>query len=180
MRVFKTTYKDRNNRTKKSEKWYLEFRNHLEEIHRLPAFTDKRQSEALGRQIDKLIHCRMSGETPDRELVKWVECIPKRISKNLIKWQLLDPKQAGTSRTLKEHLKDFKTYLTDKGTTPEYARKIEYRVTQILGGIGATVWSDICYSNVQRYLADNRKQVVFPPVCLAHQDNPDDDSHYVN
>ncbi len=157
MRVFKTTYNDRNKQKKTSEKWYLEFRNHLEEVHRLPAFTDKRQSEALGRQIDKLIHCRMSGETPDREIVKWIECLPKRMSKNLVKWRLIDAKQAGTGRTLNEHLKEFKTYLTDKGTTPEYASKIEYRITQILNGIGAVVWSDVSYSNVQRYLADKRQ-----------------------
>ncbi len=153
MRVFKATYKDKNSRKKASKKWYLEFRNHLEHVHRLPAFTDKRQSEALGRQIDKLINCRISGEIPDRELIKWVETLPKRILNKLVMWQLIDAKQAGTSRTLKEHLQDFRTYLKDKGNTPEYSQKVGYRITQILEGIGTVSLTDISHSNVQRYIA---------------------------
>lgn len=36
-------------------KWYVEFRDHLERIKRLPAFTDKAQSEAFGRKIERLV-----------------------------------------------------------------------------------------------------------------------------
>jgi len=157
MRMFKATYRDHNKQKKYSDKWYLEFRNHLEEVHRLPAFTDKRQSETLGRQIEKLVNHRMLGEYPDHELVRLIEGLPKRILNKLIHWQLIDRKQTGGSRTLIEHLSDFKTYLTDKGTTKEYACKLEYRITQILNGINAVVWSDISYSNVQRFLADKRQ-----------------------
>jgi integrase len=155
--MFKATYRDHNKQKKYSDKWYLEFRNHLEEVHRLPAFTDKRQSETLGRQIEKLVNHRMLGEYPDHELVRLIEGLPKRILNKLIHWQLIDGKQTGGSRTLIEHLSDFKTYLTDKGTTKEYACKLEYRITQILNGIKAVVWTDISYSNVQRFLADKRQ-----------------------
>jgi len=55
MRVFKTTYKDRKGSTKKAARWYVEFRDHLETIRRLPAFESKAASEELGRNLDKLV-----------------------------------------------------------------------------------------------------------------------------
>jgi hypothetical protein len=55
MRVFRSTYRDREGRKRKTSKFYIEFKDHLELTRRLPAFTDKRQSEALGRQIEKLV-----------------------------------------------------------------------------------------------------------------------------
>src|SRR5258708_7656447 len=48
-RLFKTTYKDRRGRTQEAAKWYIEFRDHLETVRRLPAFTSKTASEAMGR-----------------------------------------------------------------------------------------------------------------------------------
>jgi hypothetical protein len=49
-RVFKTTYKDAKGRTKEAAKWYVEFRDQLETVRRLPAFTSKAASEELVRQ----------------------------------------------------------------------------------------------------------------------------------
>jgi hypothetical protein len=49
MRVFRTSYKDKNGQKRIVQKWYVELRDHLETIRRFPAFTDKAQSEALGR-----------------------------------------------------------------------------------------------------------------------------------
>ena len=35
-------------------KWYVEFRDHLDIVRRLPGFTDKRETESLGRNVEKL------------------------------------------------------------------------------------------------------------------------------
>ena len=55
MRVFKTTYKDRDGRTKEAAKWYVEFKDHLETVRRLPAFVSKAASEEMGRNLEKLV-----------------------------------------------------------------------------------------------------------------------------
>jgi hypothetical protein len=55
MRVFKSTYKDRKNRTRETGSWYVEFRDHLETVRRLPAFSSKPATEKLGRNLDKLV-----------------------------------------------------------------------------------------------------------------------------
>jgi hypothetical protein len=55
MRVFKTNYKDKKGRTREASKWYVEFRDQLEYVRRLPAFESKAASEELGRNLDKLV-----------------------------------------------------------------------------------------------------------------------------
>jgi len=59
MRVFQSTYRDRAGTKRKTSKFYVEFKDHLQLTRRLPPFTDKRQSEALGRQIEKLVACKI-------------------------------------------------------------------------------------------------------------------------
>ena len=63
---------------KKPKKWYIELRDHLQTVRRFPAFEDKRQSEALGRQIERLVRYKVSGEQPDPQLSQWLEQIPDR------------------------------------------------------------------------------------------------------
>ncbi len=52
MRVFRTTYRDASGNKRKAAKWYVEFRDHAETIHRLPAFASKPASEELGRNLE--------------------------------------------------------------------------------------------------------------------------------
>ena len=79
MRVFKATYKDRKGKARESSKWYVEFRDHLETVRRLPAFTDKKQSETAGRNIEKLVASKINGDPPDKELGRWLEALPKTL-----------------------------------------------------------------------------------------------------
>ena len=51
MRVFKAKYKSKNAGTKQTSKWYVEFRDHVERVQRIPGFTDRKQTEELGRKI---------------------------------------------------------------------------------------------------------------------------------
>jgi len=60
--------KDKTGKICKSQKWYLDIRDQLQIRHKIPAFTDKRQSESFGRQIEKLVNLRGAGEEPDMVL----------------------------------------------------------------------------------------------------------------
>ena len=100
MRVFRSTYRDRNGKKCKTSKWYIEFRDHLQLTRRLPAFTDKRQSEALGRQIEKLVGYKVSGELPDVQLTRWLESIPAKMRDRFVKIGLIDPTRAAAGKLL--------------------------------------------------------------------------------
>jgi len=47
MRIYRETFKD-DGQVKKTAKWYVDFRDHNKLRHKLPAFIDKRASEAFG------------------------------------------------------------------------------------------------------------------------------------
>ena len=61
MRIYKAEYKDRDGQKCKAAKWYLDFADHNRLRHKIPAFADKRLSEALGRNIDSLVNSRIAG-----------------------------------------------------------------------------------------------------------------------
>ena len=68
MRIYKPNYKDRSGKQKKAAKWYLDFFDHNQLRHKIPALTDKRSSEELGQNIESLINCRINGLDPDVKL----------------------------------------------------------------------------------------------------------------
>jgi len=154
MRVFRTSYRDKNGQVRQAKKWYIELRDHLQTVRRFPAFTDKTQSEALGRQIERLVRYRVSGEPLNPALSRWLEQIPARMRDRLAKIGLLDLSRAAAAKPLDDHLADFRQALTDKGNTPAQIDLTIARVERIAEGCKFHAWSDISANVVSRYLND--------------------------
>jgi len=157
MRVFRTSYKDKTGRKRQAAKWYIELRDHRETVRRFPAFTDKRQSEALGRQIEKLINFKTAGQQPDTELSRWLENIPARMRNHLLKIGLLDAERAAAGKLLSAHLDDFEKHLQAKGSTTKHVKLTMTRIRRVCSDCKFVSWSDITGSRVQEYLSDCRK-----------------------
>lgn len=90
MRVFQSTYRDRTSGEKRATaRWYIELRldGHP---RRLPGFTDRKSTGALGRTIEALARCKAGGERPDAALAKWIEGLPRRLRDVLQRIGLLD------------------------------------------------------------------------------------------
>ena len=81
MRIFKAQYKDKDGKTRKSGKWYLDFVDHIGVRHRMPGLENKRRTEDLGRNIEGLVSCKIAGEKPDKESQRWIEGLPSKIIK---------------------------------------------------------------------------------------------------
>jgi len=153
MRVFRTSYKDRDGQTKTVARWYIELRDHLRTVRRFPAFTDRAQSEKLGRQIERLINYRVAGEQPDAALSRWLEQIPPKLCEHFGRIGLLDKSRAASGKSLAEHVQGFEKFLLIKGDTPKQARQQASRVRKIFKGCGFVTWSGISASKIQSYLA---------------------------
>jgi len=156
MRVFHTTYKTRDGQTKQAAKWYVELRDHLDTIRRFPGFPDRRQTEALGRQIERLVRCRMGGERPDSSLARWLEQIPPKLMDRFVSIGLIDSGRAAAGKPLVEHIKDFRDSLLAKGNTAMYVQTVISRTQAVMNGCKSRVWSDVRADRVERYLADLR------------------------
>jgi len=157
IRVFKTSYKTRDGKTKEVSHWYIELRDHLKTVRRFPAFTDRKESEALGRQVERLISCKIGGEAPGPELSRWLEQIPGRLRDQLARIGLIDPARAAAGKPLLDHVADFERNLLDRGDTAKQAGQTASRVRKILAGCRFRTWGDISPSRIQRYLAERRE-----------------------
>jgi len=157
VRVFKTTYRDRNGKVQETSKWYVEFKDHLGTVRRVPAFTDKKLSEELGRKIEKLVGYRSVNEHPSPELGQWIEGLPASIRRKLTDIGVLDRKRLTASQTLIDHLEDYKAGLRAKGTTAKQVDMVASRIRKIFDGCGFRFWSDISAHKVETFLADLRK-----------------------
>jgi len=157
MRVFKTTYRDRNGKQQAAAKWYVEFRDHLERVKRLPAFTDKAQSEAFGRKVERLVDCRANNEPTDPELSRWVETLPQATREAMARIGLLEASRAAAVKRLAAHLDDFEAAVLARGKTPKHAELVTKRARTLFDGCGFKLWSDVQPAKVEAHLAALRE-----------------------
>ncbi len=156
MRDFKTTWTERKGNKVPTCNWYIEFRDNLQIVRRLTAFTDKSLSEALGRKIVKLVNYKIAGENLDPQLSRWLEQIPARLRNKFVEIGLIDNKRAAAGKLLNEHLKDFKQSLLAKGNTTGYVDTVIARAGRIIDHCKFRFWTDISASEVELCLMDMR------------------------
>ena len=157
MRIFRAQFKDRDGKKRKTGKWYLEFRDHLDRVRRMAAFTDRPATEALGRMIDRLVMRIGSGRGMDRELTVWVEHLPSNIRDRLGKFELLDAELVAARKAPVEHLADFEAALSRGDRTGQHIGETAAVVKRIIEGCGFTRLSDIGADAVERFLDAQRR-----------------------
>jgi hypothetical protein len=150
MRVFKTTYKDRKRRTKQAASWYVEFKDHLEFIRRLPGFTSKAASLEMGKHIVRLVqYFKGAGGQTDPALMPWLGTLPERIRRKLVGIGLIAAHQSESGKPLKEHLDDFEQHFrhtpNKRGhiNTPEHVALVMARLRRIVAGCNFRRFVDI-------------------------------------
>jgi integrase len=157
MRVYLPTWKKPNGETRNARTWVIEFVDHTETRRRIMGLKDKRQTQALARQIERLVSMRVSGEPPDPATTRWLEGLPPDLLERLAEFSLLDSRRLAAGKPLEEHLDDWHRALSDKGCTPQHADLVAGRVRRVFSKCGFRHWPDISASRVQQFLADLRR-----------------------
>jgi len=156
MRLFHASYRDRHKKKRKTRTWYVEFRDHLDRVQRLPAFKDKDASRTLAARLEDLLVCKARGQPPDLALIKWLETLRPTLRKRLAGIGLIDSGSFAATRSLRDHVAEYRRYLVDRGGTDKHADLTATRINSMLDGIGAASWLQIKGAAVMRYLADRR------------------------
>jgi len=152
MFVFKNTYTDRNGKTCQSSKWYVQVIDATGARRRLPAFASKPASESLGRNIERLVSLKVSGEPLPTETTRWLESLPKSISEKLGAWGLLSTARITAGKTLLAHLQDWQNALTAKENNARYVGMKVSRARKVIDGCRFVYHADIAGSKVADYL----------------------------
>src|SRR5262245_44205455 len=143
MRVFKTSYRDRNGRKREVSAWYVEFRDHLERVRRLPGFESKAASQELGRNLDKLVaYHKSSGGQVDPDLTRFLAGLPVKTRNKLVAIGLLAAERVAVAKPLAEHLADFAAALTAKGNTAFHVEVVTGRARRVFEGCGFRFYND--------------------------------------
>jgi len=159
MRVFKATYRDRDKNKKKSEKWYVEFRDCQNKVRRIPAFKDKKSSEEFGRKIDKLVNCKAVGENPGKELVNWLSNLPSKTIWKFEKYGLINSSLQERNKPLAEHLENWREYLTGKGNCPAHIKEEVARIKTLADACKFLYIHEIQAAKLQKVLLDYKNRL---------------------
>lgn len=152
MHVYRNTYRDRQGNMKRAARWYVDLQDHTGRRRRMPAFTDKKQSEALGRQIEKLAGCKVAGESLPVDLQRWLETLPLKMRDTLNRWGLLDGCKVAAGRSLLDHLEDWKLHLVARNSSRVHMTTSVARVQRIATDCRFTFLTDICADAVASFL----------------------------
>ena len=152
MRVYKATYRDRSGNQRKSAKWYVDIFDHNQLRHRIPAFADKRLSEALARNIEALVNCRIAGLEPDAKLNQWIETVPDNLLRKFVSWGLLDGQRTEIAKPLTEHISDYVKVLKAKRYSTGYIRHTQNRLNKTVEDCRFFYFRDITKTAVEIYI----------------------------
>src|SRR5437016_113178 len=158
MRIFKTTFKNRKGRTQEAARWYVEFRDQLDTVRRLPAFESKAASEEMGRNLDKLVaYSKASGGQTDPALTRFLAGLEARTLASLVKIGLLAPDRVAVAKPLLAHLDDFAAALRAKGNGTRHVELLTARARKLLvHGCRFRFYGDISASKVMAHLHERR------------------------
>ena len=123
----------------------------------MAVFRDKSASVELGRKIQRLINIKVTGETPDPTLTRWLDTLPPKLMKTLAGFGLIDSRRITAAKSLKEHLDDWEQFLLNKGNCAAHVDTLVTRARNIVEGCGFRSLADIAPSRIQQFLADKRK-----------------------
>jgi len=157
MNIFRQTYKTKSGTTGKISKFYIEFFDHNKLRHKIPAFADRRASEAFSRNIESLLNCRISGLEPDVKLNQWLETLPSNILRKFTSWGLIDGQRAEITKPLSEHIADYIKTFESKDFSRDYVVRTRNRLKRIVSDCRFYYFRDITKSAVEIYLGKLKK-----------------------
>lgn len=150
--IFRKTHgKDKHGQQQRSQKWYVEFRDHLDRVHRTPAFGDKPSSEEYLRQLRRLVDVRTNNLAIPPDLKAWLHGLrPSYVKRIVNQFGLLDGQWLAASELLTVHLDDYGESIKAEGRTAKHVDLYRLRIKHLLNEAGVTRWSQLSIEKVRR------------------------------
>ncbi len=179
MRLYRPTWKGKEGQRRKSETWWLDFTDADNRRWRLPGLTDKRQTESLARNVEKLLAVRASGDALSPDLLRWLENVPASFRAKLAKTDLIDAERAGGLKPLLEldaegkvmggHLADFLADAEARGVSDRQRHMLGQRIADTLTRAKLVWLRDLSAARVQAAIAALLSPTDAKPTGLSKQ-----------
>lgn len=148
MSVFKVQY-TKDGKTRRSSKFYIEFKDHRGVRRRVPAYKARKESEQLERILDQLVACKHNGALPSADLVRAVESMPAKVRSRLIEWGVLDHRKEHAAKSIDAHLTDYKAVMIAEGSSEKHAQTVYARARAVFDAAGCETLADIDRDRIQ-------------------------------
>ena len=132
-------------------KYWISFTDHQGIRRRMSALTDRRQSEALERQIESLAAARVGGDSATPEQERFIAGLPKAMVKKLVRWDILPGAKLEAARPLADHIADYIAGLKAKGRDKMYCDNNERFLTRMATECGWKSASDITPDSIVKW-----------------------------
>ncbi len=157
MSVFRRTYTGRDGKREKTGVFYVEFRDHMDRVQRVPGYRDRAATQELERKLRTLSALRASGSPPDETMRRWTENLPAALRDRLAAVGLITAQQVAALRSLSTLVDAWAEHLGAKGTGEEHVRLVKARALRVINGAGAKFWTDLSPTDVENYLRTARE-----------------------
>jgi len=161
VRLFKSTYTDRDGQTRATQKWYAELQIDRR-ARRVALFADRAASDACGKNIDRLIALRAGGESPDAAMQEWMNRLPKPILGKLEAWGLVSAARASVRAGLGGLLDQYQVHLVSKQCTPRHIKTTLERLRKIFARSRARSLADVTAQKVRTVMVALQKEGLGP------------------
>ena len=149
-RVFKPKY-TRDGKTYAVGKYNVTFKDPAGILRRVPAFSMKAPSEALGRRLEALAATRANIEPMTPDLRAWVESLAPDLRARLVSWGMLD-RGAEDRASLSGMLDTFEASITARGKTEMFAMTTASRCRTVFEALGFEAWADLDPERIESHL----------------------------
>ena len=136
-----------------SDKYYINQAYQHRPI-RFAAFTNKKASEALDRQIQDLISFKVAGQTPPAEIQRFIDDLPERILNHLVKAGLIDQKRRAAAKSLSDHIADYKSFMQSQGKAGTHTSGTINRILRMFDFCGFHFIADINTAGISRFIKE--------------------------
>lgn len=134
-----------------SQKHYVGFRDHLDRVHRTPAFTDRKASEEYMRRLRQLVDVKANGLLPEGDLLLWINGLPPEYLERIVnQFGLLDEQWLAASELLTVHLADYCESIKAAGRTAKHIDLYRLRIKRLLDEAKAERWSQLTTEKLRR------------------------------
>ena len=137
--------------------WQIDFEDNIDISRTVKGFSNRAATQRLADRIQDLLNCKATNQQPTLEIQQFLEVMPSRIRRTLIKFGLIDKHCKAAGKPLIELVDDFKASLQAKERSKKYIGENETLLKGLFEGCGFVYWSDISPTKVETYLKKLRE-----------------------
>lgn len=180
MRIFQPSYTSPSTgKSGRSKTYHIAFTDHLGRRQTVAGYRERRHTESLQRNLERLIDHKVTGNPLHSDVRGWLDTIPNELRDRLLKMDLVDAGMVSVDTPLLDHLEEpekipddeeekrgrlpsYEEVIRSRGTTDAHVTAVIGRIRRVLVDCGFVFWRDLAspaaVTKIEVYLGRRRSE----------------------